>query len=299
MLGFLLAGPKGFVLGPLALLLFLSRPRSLREWVWILISVVLAVALLRLPASLSDRTIRAAAAFFTGAFVMTSLAGVRSLFNRALASVTFTTSAVAGWFATMGLGWSDLRESIVSTQWALYRALFADLPSTMPTRGELDSGALAGRVADITRGILTTVDYWPAIHALFAMAGGWLAWMWYHRIASEPIGLAPKRFREFRFSDHLVWLVILSGAALLAGVGGTGRMVAGNLLMFLLALYAGRGLAVIRTALLPAPRALAVLLSITSIVLLPLAMVTATLIGLADTWLDIRRRMAPPEGALP
>lgn len=299
MLGFLLAGPKGFVLGPLALLLFLSRPRSLREWVWILISVVLAVALLRLPASLSDRTIRAAAAFFTGAFVMTSLAGVRSLFNRALASVTFTTSAVAGWFATMGLGWSDLRESIVSTQWALYRALFADLPSTMPTRGELDSGALAGRVADITRGILTTVDYWPAIHALFAMAGGWLAWMWYHRIASEPIGLAPKRFREFSFSDHLVWLVILSGAALLAGVGGTGRLVAGNLLMFLLALYAGRGLAVIRTALLPAPRALAVLLSITSIVLLPLAMVTATLIGLADTWLDIRRRMAPPEGALP
>lgn len=299
MLGFLLAGPKGFVLGPLALLLFLSRPRSLREWVWILISVVLAVALLRLPASLSDRTIRAAAAFFTGAFVMTSLAGVRSLFNRALASVTFTTSAVAGWFTTMGLGWSDLRESIVSTQWALYRALFADLPSTMPTRGELDSGALAGRVADITRGILTTVDYWPAIHALFAMAGGWLAWMWYHRIASEPIGLAPKRFREFSFSDHLVWLVILSGAALLAGVGGTGRLVAGNLLMFLLALYAGRGLAVIRTALLPAPRALAVLLSITSIVLLPLAMVTATLIGLADTWLDIRRRMAPPEGALP
>ncbi len=299
MLGFLLAGPKGFVLGPLALLLFLSRPRSLREWVWILISVVLAVALLRLPASLSDRTIRAAAAFFTGAFVMTSLAGVRSLFNRALASVTFTTSAVAGWFATMGLGWSDLRESIVSTQWTLYRALIADLPSTMPTRGELDSGALAGRVADITRGILTTVDYWPAIHALFAMAGGWLAWMWYHRIASEPIGLAPKRFREFRFSDHLVWLVILSGAALLAGVGGTGRLVAGNLLMFLLALYAGRGLAVIRTALLPAPRALAVLLSITSIVLLPLAMVTATLIGLADTWLDIRRRMAPPEGALP
>lgn len=299
MLGFLLAGPKGFVLGPLALLLFLSRPRSLREWMWILISVVLAVALLRLPASLSDRTIRAAAAFFTGAFVMTSLAGVRSLFNRALASVTFTTSAVAGWFATMGLGWSDLRESIVSTQWALYRALFADLPSTMPTRGELDSGALAGRVADITRGILTTVDYWPAIHALFAMAGGWLAWMWYHRIASEPIGLAPKRFREFSFSDHLVWLVILSGAALLAGVGGTGRLVAGNLLMFLLALYAGRGLAVIRTALLPAPRALAVLLSITSIVLLPLAMVTATLIGLADTWLDIRRRMAPPEGALP
>jgi len=299
LLGFLLAGPKGFVLGPLALLLFLSRPRSLREWVWILISVVLAVALLRLPASLSDRTIRAAAAFFTGAFVMTSLAGVRSLFNRALASVTFTTAAVAGWFATMGLGWSDLRESIVSTQWTLYRALIADLPSTMPTRGELDSGALAGRVADITRGILTTVDYWPAIHALFAMAGGWLAWMWYHRIASEPIGLAPKRFREFSFSDHLVWLVILSGAALLAGVGGTGRLVAGNLLMFLLALYAGRGLAVIRTALLPAPRVLAVLLSITSIVLLPLAMVTATLIGLADTWLDIRRRMAPPEGALP
>ncbi len=298
LLGYLLAGPKGFVLGPLALLLFLSRPRTLREWLWIGVSVALAVALLRLPATLSERTLRAAAAFFTGAFVMTSLAGVRSLLHRTLTAIGIAVVAVVGWFATLGLSWSDLRESIITSQWALYRLLLDDLPEQMPTAMELDSGVLHGRVAELTRGILTTVEFWPAIHAVLALAGGWLAWTWYHRVASEPIGTRPVPFREFRFWDHLIWLVVIAGAALLMGLPPTADLVVSNLLLFLLALYAGRGLAVIQTALLPAPRALAVLLSVASIVLLPLALMTVTLIGIADTWLDLRRRMAPPEGAL-
>lgn len=297
--GYLLTGPKGFVLGPLALLLILSHPRTLREWLWIGISLVLAVTLLRLPATLAERTVWAAAAFFTGAFVMASVAGVRSLFRRALTAVVIAAGAVTAWFATLGLSWGDLRESVVTSQWTLYRALLSGLPETMPSRLELESGALSERVADLTRGIITTVDFWPAIHAVLAMAGGWLAWNWYHRVAAAPIGVPPKPFREFRFSDHLIWLVVITGAITLVPLADAATLIAGNVLLFLLVLYAGRGLAVIQTALRPAPTGLALLLSVTGILLLPLATAVATLIGLADTWLDLRRRLAPPEGASP
>jgi hypothetical protein len=92
-------------------------------------------------------------------------------------------------------------------------------------------------------------------------------------------------------------LVIVAGAVTLSPLPEPWSLLAGNLLLFLLALYAGRGLAVIQTALQPAPVGLAVVLSIAGALLLPLALIVATLIGLADTWLDLRRRMAPPEGA--
>jgi hypothetical protein len=296
--GFLLAAPKVFVLGPLALLLLLSRPRTVREWLWIAASVALAFVFLGLPVTLADRTVRAAGAFFTGAFVMTSLLDGRSLFNRALLAVTVATGATVAWFVALGIRWNDLRASIVATQWATYRALMPSLPELPPVGADIGSGSQAQLAADLARGIATAVDVWPAIHAIFALAGGWLAWTWYHRLATAPIGKAPPSFRQFTFSDHLVWLVIVSGAATLAPLPASVSLAAGNVLLFLLALYAGRGLAVIQTALVPAPIGLAIVLSIAAVLLLPLALIVATLIGLADTWLDLRRRMAPTEGAL-
>lgn len=294
---FLLAAPKMFVLGPLTLLLLLSRPRTAREWLWIGASVALAFVFLRLPVTLADRTLRAAGVFFTGAFVMTSLLGGRSLFNRTLLSVAVATAATVGWFSALGIRWSSLRSSIVATQWSLYRTLFPNLPEVPPAGADIGSGDLAQMAAELAQGISTAVEVWPAINAILALGGGWLAWMWYHRMATAPIGRPAPPFRDFRFSDHLVWLVIVTGAVTLARVPQPWSLLTGNLLLFLLALYAGRGLAVIQTALRPAPVGLAVVLSIAGVLLLPLALMVATLIGLADTWLDLRRRMAPPEGA--
>lgn len=297
--GYLLAAPKLFVLGPLTLLLLLSRPRTVREWLWIGASVALAFVFLRLPApTLADRTLRAAGTFFAGAFLMTSLLGGRSLFNRTLLAVTMATTATTGWFVALGIRWSDLRSSIVSTQWTLYRALFPALPDTPPESVEIGGGQAAELAAELAMGISAAVEVWPAMNAILALAGGWLAWTWYHRVAFAPIGLPPAPFRDFTFSDHLVWVVIVAGAVTLARVPHPWSLVAGNLLLFLLALYAGRGLAVIQAALRPAPVGLAIVLSIVGVLLLPLALIVATLIGLADTWLDLRRRMAPPEGAL-
>jgi hypothetical protein len=297
---YLLAAPKLFVLGPLTLLLLLSRPRSLREWIWIGASVALAFVYLRWPGlTLADRTLRAAGTFFTGAFVVTSLLGGRSLFNRTLLAVAAAAAATVAWFRGLGITWSDLRAAVVEQQWALYRELMPNLPEGPPAGEAIAGGQAAEMAAELARGVATAVTVWPALHAVLAVVGGWLAWTWYHRLASAPIGRAPAPFRQFSFSDHLIWLVILSGAATLAPLPGDWTAVSGNLLLFLLALYAGRGLAIIQTALQPAPFGLAAMLSIVGVLLLPLALMVVTLIGLADTWLDLRSRMAPPEGALP
>src|SRR5690606_37380631 len=142
--------------------------------------------------------------------------------------------------------------------WALYRELMPNLPEGPPVDDAIAGGRTAEMAAELARGVATLVTVWPALHAVLAVTGGWLAWTWYHRLASAPIGRAPGPFRQFSFSDHLVWLVIVAGAATLAPLPAGWTAVSGNLLLFLLALYAGRGLAVIQTALQPAPVGLAV-----------------------------------------
>ncbi|HRP08023.1 MAG TPA: DUF2232 domain-containing protein [Gemmatimonadales bacterium] len=298
LVGFLLAAPKAFVLGPLALLLLLSRPVRMAEWFWIGASAALALVMLNAPATLVDRTVRAAGVCFTGAFVMMSLIGVRSLFRRTLLAVIAAAGAVATWFAMLGLRWTELRDALVDTQWVVYRLFFPQLPEVPPQGTAIGQGQSAQFAAELGRGLVTTVDLWPASQAILALGGGFLAWRWYHRIASSPIGVPARPFRDFTFPDPYIWLVIVAGALALAPLPAGWSLLARNVVVFLLAVYAGRGLAVIQTALVPAPTAMAVLLSVAALFLLPLALVVATLVGLADTWLDLRRRMAPPEGAL-
>jgi hypothetical protein len=299
LLGYLLVAPKSFVLGPLALLLLLSRPRTVREWFWIGASAALAWVLLQAPTSLVDRTVRAAGMLFTGAFVITSLVGVRSLFRRALAAVAVAVAGTWTWFAVLGLDWSTLRQTVTAMQWQLYRIAIPALPEAPPSTVDAALGTTAELAANLARGLAATADLWPGLHAVMALGGGWLAWVWYHRVASAPIGRPSPPFRTFTFSDHFVWLVIAAGAATLAPLPDTAALVAANLLLFLLALYAGRGLAVTQTALLPAPTGLAFVLTVAAVLLLPLALVALTLVGLADTWLDLRRRLLAPQGAPP
>lgn len=295
--GFLLTAPKSFLLGPLTLLLLLSRPRTLREWLWIGISVAAAFVMLRVPATLAERTIRAAGAFFTGAFVMTSLLGVPSLFRRALFAVGLTAGATAGWFAALGMGWTDLVTSVRDWEWSAMRLVRPDLPDTPPLGAGIGGSEAEKIAAGFAQGLHATSHLFPAMLAIVAMGGGWLAWVWYHRVASRPIGRPSPPFHEFRFSDHLIWLVVAAGAIALAPLPAGWHALGVNLLVFLLALYAGRGLAVIQTGLRQAPAGLGLLLLATAPFLFPLAVTVCTLTGLADTWLDLRRRMLPPEGA--
>ncbi len=296
--GYLVAAPWIFFLAPLAILLIVSGPRTRREWLVIVLALASGVTLLDEPAGLTDRTVRAAGMFFTGTYVTLALLGNRSLFVRCVSAVTVATAFTAGWFVALRFRFAELRESIVAQQWTAYRSLMRGLPAAPPPASEpVVAGTRLEQFAwDLARTIELMGELYPAVIALSALVGGWLAWVWYHRLASAPMGEPPRLFRHFRFSDHLVWALVLALALTMLRVPPGVQLTAKNLLIVIFGLYAARGVAVVRTVLLEAPPFMTPLLCFLALPLLPLAVTGCVVVGVADTWLDLRRRVPPPEG---
>jgi O-antigen ligase len=121
-----------------------------------------------------------------------------------------------------------------------------------------------------------------------------LAWAWHHRISRRPFGSPPSPFREFRFNDHLVWGAIFTLGLLLVSVPAPVPAIAANLMVLWVGLYAVRGLAVLAALLAQAPMAFKAFAAVFAVLLVPVTVGACLAIGLADTWLDIRRRMTPP-----
>ena len=293
-----------FFLAPAAALLLLSRPGTLREWLWIGVGVASVTALLLLPSTLPDQTLRAAAAFFTGAYVVAALGGgIRSLLSRTLLGIAVAATATVGWFLRLGLAYHDLELEIVRSTWQGWRSLFPSfgLPDAPLGDAELLVGGSTASelVRELSRASTAVGELYPAMLAIYALLGGWLAWEWYHRIARHPMGTPAPPFRTFRFSDHLIWALVVLGALVLIDLPHGLEVAVKNLLLLVATLYAGRGLAVLRTAMIPAPRLVVVLLCLAAVPVLALVPLGCALFGVADTWLDLRRRLPPPQGVAP
>lgn len=303
--GFVIGGPPGatlFLFGPVFFLLALSRPSQRDEWFW-MIAVALGIGLIfRGTPSLTEQTSRSAAAFFSGALVVSTLLEIESLSSRLLLSAGAATGAMVAWFLHLGIRFSGLRAALVTEMWSSYRVMFPELPAVPLDRAMLaglSEGARGALPAGLSANVQAMGDLYPGILVITALVGGWLAWGWYHRIAARPIGAPPRPLSALRFSDQLVWALIGALALTLSKVSGTIELVASNLLFVLGALYWARGLAITRyvMARLPAPPLFKV--AVTALLVLPLAFGGWLLIGVADTWLDIRRRLQPPQGVLP
>lgn len=139
------------------------------------------------------------------------------------------------------------------------------------------------------------VMVFPALLALGSLAGLAVAWFGYRRLGTgdtAPLG----RLREFRFPDDLVWVLIAGMLLLVLPLGAAAERAGTNLLAFMAALYALRGLAVLVViAGVPGPLGL-VVGGVLVLFLYPLIMAMTVLVGVTDTWLDIRARRAavPP-----
>jgi hypothetical protein len=136
------------------------------------------------------------------------------------------------------------------------------------------------------------IRLYPALLALGSLAALGVAWWAFGRLARhETRPLAP--LREFRFRDELVWLLI-GGLVLLAlPLNELADRMAGNLLTFMAVLYALRGAAVLVViGGVPGPLGL-VLGALLIVFMYPLVMAATFIVGLSDTWLDIRARRAP------
>jgi Predicted membrane protein (DUF2232) len=135
---------------------------------------------------------------------------------------------------------------------------------------------------------------YPGLLALAGIAGLRLAWAWYHRISRHPLGSPLPPFREFGFNDQLVWGWVLGLALVLLPLPSPALLLGQNLLLVWAALYATRGLAVFATAWARVPGGVIVVLAIVAVFLLPFLVGGLMLLGLADTWLDFRRRLVTP-----
>jgi Predicted membrane protein (DUF2232) len=128
-----------------------------------------------------------------------------------------------------------------------------------------------------------------ALESLIALA---LAWSLYHRLNRTRVGPPLARLRDFRFSDELVWGVIVGLVLALVPTLKPLRGAGYNLLAFFGALYALRGLGVLSWFFSPGRAAAAVLILLGS-VFLPVSLPLALGLGLGDTWLDLRSRARP------
>jgi hypothetical protein len=132
----------------------------------------------------------------------------------------------------------------------------------------------------------------PALVLIQSMAALAAAWALYRVVAKHPEGEPLPLLRDFRFSDHLIWGVVVALAALVIPGARTLRPLGGNLATFFGALYVVRGLGVVAglgaAAGLGGP--VATLLGfLATVFLLPLVMFGAFALGVSDTWVDWRR----------
>ncbi len=140
----------------------------------------------------------------------------------------------------------------------------------------------------------------PALAALASMAALALAWGVYRRLAAREERALPP-LRDFRFRDDLIWIVVAGVLlVLIPGLGPAALRAGSNLLTFMGALYALRGVAVLvamSSGAFGFGGLLLVLFAALADSWIPaLVMAAAVLVGLTDTWLDLRARLAAPSG---
>lgn len=132
-------------------------------------------------------------------------------------------------------------------------------------------------------------DLFPAMVALASLAALGVAWWLYVRLAhGDRHGLAPAR--EFRFNDQLVWLLVGGLLMLAVGPGEGWTRLGSNAVAFMAALYALRGAAVVLFFYGGFSLFGTALLALGLLFVAPVILGGAVVIGLGDTWLDLRER---------
>ena len=134
-------------------------------------------------------------------------------------------------------------------------------------------------------------NLFPAMLALSSLAALGVAWWLYARLVHRSgEGLGP--LSELRFNDQMVWMLVLGTVLFLLQPDDPLGRAGLNLLVFSGALYAVRGAGVMVSLTRRVSAFGWVMLALAFLLLAPFLLVAALLIGLGDTWLDIRARAA-------
>jgi predicted membrane protein DUF2232 len=286
LVAYLLFAPPVLLFGPLAGLLLLSRPASVREWLWLIISGGWTILWLNQGEGLAGQFSRAGAVLLTGTFLALTVWQPSARFSRALTATALAGAALTLWMWRLDVGWGAVRRAVENDLWSNNREAMLRLGML----GEAGSPgqALLEQMSSMVR---TIGAFYPALFFLAGLAGLRLAWSWYHRVVARPIGPAPAAFAVFKFSDQLVWGWVVGLALCLLQPSPAWTAAGNNLLLVWSVLYAMRGLAVFSAGSRRVPVPVIATLGLVAMFLLPFVLGGLTLLGLADTWLDFRRRL--------
>jgi hypothetical protein len=288
--GFLLVAPIPFVLLPLGLLLLLSRLDRAIHWIVVGGALLLSVGWIVAPGPLAVQVVKGWLVVATGTFVAWALPGRRPAIDAAVLATLTASGVTLAWLAARGVLLETVLTDALRGTWEIYRAMGDAAPGLRVRLQEAGSAAASVR------------ELFPALTILGGIAGLLLAWRWYHLLIAAPAGLPPTRFRDFRFSDHFVWLMVM-------GMAGTVAQFAelldprlswpGVLVVIAVGLYVVRGAAVATTLAFRAtsfPAPVLLLAGLGVLFLAPFVAAGLLGVGLADTWLDFRRRAADASG---
>jgi Predicted membrane protein (DUF2232) len=271
----------------LAGLLLLTRPASLREWLCLIATGAWTVLWLNQGGGLASQVARASAVLLIGTFLALTVWRPSARFSQALASTALAGAALTLWMWRLDIAWGAVRRAVENELWRYNREMMVRLGVVGDT-----SFAGQGLLDQMSETVRTIGAFYPALLFLAGLAGLLLAWSWYHRSVARPVGPAPAVFAAFRFSDQLVWGWVAGLGLCLLRRSPTATVLGSNLLLVWSVLYAARGLAVFSAGSKRVPRSVMATLGVVSMFLLPFVLGGLTLLGLADTWLDFRRRLA-------
>ncbi len=264
---------------PLALLLMALPPR---RPVLVLAGVVLLLLLMRGGGGSPVADFGRGWSLVLGAWFVIGVVAMGSgaFLSRAL-------FAVAGALLTAGTLLAMHRDSFQALDEAVASQLRGGVTAALNLGGSFSLGE------EMTEALYRTAELqatlYPALLGLASIAGLGVAWWAYRKLALRE-GEALRPLVEFRFNDGLIWLLILGGGLLLLPIGGAAVRAGSNLLAFMAFLYALRGAAVLLfMGGVPGPVGL-VFAALVAVLLYPLVMATVFLVGLSDTWLDLRTR---------
>lgn len=281
--------PIWIVFVPFALLLLAFRPS---DWM----SVALAALVLGLgfagsrPGGMEWYAPRAWSLIAGGAFVAVTAARGRSgLVGRSLGAIGLTVGIVAligvlrpG--VIQGFNWwmtSEIRHAAVVAGGILEQI-----------QGGADPEVRQQLQVAIQRWVGFQQDVYPAMLSLATVAAFGVAWFGFERVSGQ--SASPGPVREFRFSDHLIWLLIGGLCLLVLPLGGPAFRVGENATLFMGVLYLFRGVAILLWIGAGAATSVwsGVLLAMAAVLLYPVVLGTALVLGLSDTWIDLRARLS-------
>lgn len=287
---FLLFAPAALFAVPLALLLAFTGARSRSALVTMALAGGFSAFWLLQPGNLPDQVVRAGTLIASVVFVLGARLTAATVTHRALASVALAAVAVGNLLYSLESSWQEL-------SWWVERSA-----SQVARQQEFGVWMMCygGETADnqlsevLEQTVRFVADYHAAIVAVQLMAGLALATAIFHRVARQPVGAGLGRFRDFRFNDNLGWVAIVPLLVIVIPGLGAFRLIAGNVLLVFGVLYAMRGLSVAACGLERAGRnrGLSIVLSIAvALLILPIALAGAILLGVVDSRLDLRARM--------